>query len=390
MTPLLLRRPRLRARTILIIRTRLMHGSPAIATVAGDQTYTATYTYEKLVPKYTATFKNGSETVYTQNLKSGEVPVFDGTTPTKAATAQYTYTFDGWSTTNGGALAYAPNAALPALTADVTYYAHFASTTNTYNVYWRSEDGKTLLHTDNNIAYGAATPSYDGATPTKPRVGTTLYQFDGWSATVGGAKLSTLPAVTEDKVFYAHFSVAVASVTAGGSTTYHTTVADAFTTAKAKTNPTIKMLQDVSLGTATLTYDGANECTLDLNGHEISGSGSIRLLVIDNASAIFTVTDLTESKLGKLSLTASTAQNQGPAFCALVENGKLYVEAGTIYLYSASTSTNAVSLRSNPNGEFIMNGGTAHVKVTQSGRVGYGTQSIGKAYYQWRYGSCGG
>ena len=352
--------------------------SPAVSAVTGNQTYTATYNYEKMVTKYEVVFKNGTTTIYSQNLVENSVPVFDGTIPTKDPTAQYSYTFDGWSTTNGGALAYAKDAALPALTADVTYYAHFATTTNTYKVLWKSEDGKQLLETDATVTYNT-TPEFNSTTPTKANVGTTLYLFDGWSATVGGAKLSTLPAVTEDKVFYAHFSVAVASVTAGGNTTNYTTIADAFTAAKGKTNPTIKMLQDVSVGTATLTYDGANECTLDLNGHTISGSGSIRLLVIDNADAIFTVTDLTESKLGKLSLTASTAQNQGPAFCALVEKGKLYVEAGTIYLYSASTSTNAVSLRSNANGEFIMNGGTAHVRVTQSGRVGYGTQSIGKA-----------
>lgn len=180
--------------------------SPAIAAVTGDQTYTATYTYEKLVPKYTVTFKNGSVNVFSQTLKSGETPVFDGTEPTKAATAQYTYTFDGWSTTNGGALAYAPNATLPALNSDVTYYAHFASTTNTYSVYWRSEDGKTLLHTDNNVAYGD-TPSYDGATPTKPRVGTTGYVHDGWSATVGGTKPNSLSAVTGDVSYYAHFAL---------------------------------------------------------------------------------------------------------------------------------------------------------------------------------------
>lgn len=177
--------------------------SPAISAVAGDQTYTATYNYEKKVPKYSATFMNGSKTVYTQALKSGEVPVFDGTTPTKTADAQYTYTFDGWSTTDGGALAYALGDALPALTADVTYYAHFATTTNTYKVYWRSEDGKVLYETDTNVPYGSK-PSYDGETPTKPRQGATEYAFDGWSSSVGGAKIA-IPSVTGHATYYAHF-----------------------------------------------------------------------------------------------------------------------------------------------------------------------------------------
>lgn len=178
--------------------------SPAISAVDGDQTYTATYNYEKQVPKYTATFKNGSKTVYAPSLKSGEVPVFDGTIPTKTADAQYTYTFDGWSTTNGGALAYAKDAALPALTADVTYYAHFATATNNYRIIWKSENGKVTLETDPTVPYGT-TPSFDGATPTKDRVGKTGYEFDGWSASIGGDKLALLPNVTEDKVFYAHF-----------------------------------------------------------------------------------------------------------------------------------------------------------------------------------------
>lgn len=178
--------------------------SPAIASVGGDQTYTATYNYEKQVPKYTATFMNGSETVYAPSLKSGDVPVFDGTTPTKTADAQYTYTFDGWSTSNGGALVYAAGVALPALTGDVTYYAHFATSTNNYRIIWKSENGKVTLETDPTVPYGT-TPSFDGATPTKDRMGATVYTFDGWSAAIGGAKI-TLQSVAGNATYYAHFS----------------------------------------------------------------------------------------------------------------------------------------------------------------------------------------
>ena len=175
--------------------------SPAIASVGGDQTYTATYNYEKKVTKWAITFKNGSETVYTQNLQDGETPVFGGTTPTKAADAQYTYTFDGWSATEGGAVL----ASLPAVSgAAKTYYAHFATTTNAYTIRWKSIDGKQLYETDENVLYGA-TPTYNGDKPTKDRVGKTGYEFDGWSASIGGDKLALLPNVTEDKVFYAHF-----------------------------------------------------------------------------------------------------------------------------------------------------------------------------------------
>ena len=177
--------------------------SPAISAVTGNQTYTATYNYEMKVTKHTVVFKNGSETVYTQNLVENSVPVFDGTTPTKTADAQYTYTFDGWSTTEGGALAYATDVALPALTGNVTYYAHFKTTTNTYDVYWRSEDGKVLYEMDTNVRYGDPL-EFNGATPTKNRMGATAYSFDGWSSTIGGDKIASLT-VTGNATYYAYF-----------------------------------------------------------------------------------------------------------------------------------------------------------------------------------------
>lgn len=175
--------------------------SPAISAVTGNQTYTATYNYEKKVTKYAITFKNGSETVYTQNLQDGETPAFDGTTPTKAADAQYTYTFDGWSATEGGEVL----ASLPAVSgAAQTYYAHFSTTTNAYTIRWKSIDGKQLYETDENVEYGA-TPTYNGSNPTKPRLGTTVYTYDGWSSSIGGDKID-VPSVTGNATYYAHFS----------------------------------------------------------------------------------------------------------------------------------------------------------------------------------------
>ena len=420
--------------------------SPAISSVTGNQTYTATYNYEKKVTKYSVTFKNGSETIYSQNLVAGSTPVFDGTTPAKAADAQYTYTFDGWATSNGGALAYAKDATLPALSANVTYYAHFATTGNTYTIRWKSVDDKQTYETDTDVPYGTM-PSYDGDKPTKARQGATVFTFDGWSATKGGDKIE-LPNVTGNATYYAHFTddpvytvefdmqghgsaiaeqevvenqhviepaapdvaewifggwyketactnawnfstdvvtanttlyakwtQAVATVTANDITENYTSITDAFTAAKAKTNPTIKLLQDVSMGTTTLTYDGANTCTLDLNGHTISGTARI-LFKVDNASAVFTVTDLTESKLGKLSL--STAPTDKAGYCANLVNGTLKLEAGTFYIRSTSTNQNAVGARVD-GGEFIMNGGTVHTVVTVNTRVGHGVQPLGTA-----------
>lgn len=57
-------------------------------------------------------------------------PNYDSETPTKEATAHYTYTFSGWS---DGENTYEPDA-LPAVTADVTYTAQFDAVRKPYFV----------------------------------------------------------------------------------------------------------------------------------------------------------------------------------------------------------------------------------------------------------------
>ncbi len=176
--------------------------SPAITSVSGNQTYTATYDYSQKVTKFDIIFKNGTETIYSQSLPNGETPVYGGSTPTKDETAQYTYTFDGWSATEGGAKI---TGALPVVSgAGKTYYAVYTHTTRKYTIRWKSEDGKVLYETDTNVPYGT-TPSFDGGTPTKQRMGAIVYTFDGWSSTIGGPKIA-LPSVAGNATYYAHFS----------------------------------------------------------------------------------------------------------------------------------------------------------------------------------------
>ena len=71
--------------------------SPAVSAVQGDVTYTATYTPH--LRSYTITWKDGNgDTLKTDTVAYGQTPSYSGTTPTKAATAQYTYTFNNtWS-----------------------------------------------------------------------------------------------------------------------------------------------------------------------------------------------------------------------------------------------------------------------------------------------------
>ena len=123
------------------------------------------------------TFKNGSTTLYKKAVAIGDdcVDVLEKgiltITPTKASTAQYHYTYSGWSKTNGGA---ASDTALSNVTANRTVYAAFTSSVRSYTITYYDSDGTTVLKTE-TLAYGA-TPNY---VPSKDG-----YNFEGWTTAI--------------------------------------------------------------------------------------------------------------------------------------------------------------------------------------------------------------
>ena len=68
-----------------------------MANVTENVTYRATYS--STVNKYLITFKDGDgNTIQTGMVAYGTTPEYTGSTPTKTATAQYTYTWNNtWS-----------------------------------------------------------------------------------------------------------------------------------------------------------------------------------------------------------------------------------------------------------------------------------------------------
>ena len=178
--------------------------------VTDDVTYYAAFS--KTARTYTVTWmpQDGQGNAYETDtgVAYNARPSYDGTEPTKAADAEHTYTFVGWATSANqetGTL----EANLPAVTADVTYYAAFSKTPRTYTVTWMPQDGQgNAYETDTSVAYNAR-PSYDGAEPTKAADAEHTYTFVGWATTpnqTSGSAVVDLPNVTADVTYYAAFS----------------------------------------------------------------------------------------------------------------------------------------------------------------------------------------
>ena len=138
--------------------------SPEIVPVTGDATYTATYS--NTVNDYTIEFVDEDGTVLqSEVLPYGETPSFKGETPTKAADAQYTYTFSDW------------DKAIEMVTGNATYTAVYSKVVNNYEVIFADEDG-TVLQKE-TLPYGE-TPSFKGEDPIKAEDEAYTYAFFGW------------------------------------------------------------------------------------------------------------------------------------------------------------------------------------------------------------------
>lgn len=208
---------------------------------------------------YYIIFENGDGSSLEEvKVAEGNTPVCSKT-PTKASTAEYTYTFSGWTPAIGTATAnqvykpnftaakrsytvtfkneggsviktesvqYGNNATPPTapdkadtaqwdysfagwfdsnnnkwtsdtvITGDTTFTAQYSAVTQVYTVVWKNHDG-TILETDEGVPYGTK-PKYDGAVPAKPGDAEHSYEFAGWDYDINAD-------ITENKVFTAKF-----------------------------------------------------------------------------------------------------------------------------------------------------------------------------------------
>ncbi len=159
--------------------------TPSVVAVTGDATYRATFNATK--NSYTITWLNEDGSLIDQTMvEYGVVPTHSD--PVKTNTAEYTYTFAGWT----------PN--IVAVTGDATYIATFNATKNSYTITWLNEDGSLIDQT--TVEYGVV-PTH--ADPVKENTAEYTYTFAGWTPEV--------VAVVSDATYTATFDSVVNTYT---------------------------------------------------------------------------------------------------------------------------------------------------------------------------------
>ena len=139
-------------------------GDPVFVDANGDNDLWAIWQ----VKTYTVTWvdEDGTTLIDQKDYEYGAIPKFEGVEPTKAADAQYTYTFKGWDKD------------YTEVKGNQTYVAVYEKTTNKYTVKWVDEDGTTLID-QKDYEYGAI-PKFEGVEPTKAADAQYTYTFKGW------------------------------------------------------------------------------------------------------------------------------------------------------------------------------------------------------------------
>lgn len=169
--------------------------NPLKVTITGKRDITAVFELKS----YTVTWNaNGgtvspASTTKTHGSTLGTLP-----TPTRALTAEYSYTFAGWFTAASGGTQISSTTTV---TGNVTYYAHWTATKRSYTATFNGNGGSTP-------SPSSITKEYNTALGTLPTCSRTGYTFLGWyTASSGGTKISTTTVVTKDITYYAQWSI---------------------------------------------------------------------------------------------------------------------------------------------------------------------------------------
>ncbi|MGN1061420.1 MAG: InlB B-repeat-containing protein, partial [Candidatus Coproplasma sp.] len=174
-------------------------------TVTGEMTYTAEFI--GTIRTYTVTWQNedGTELETDTEVEYGTKPSYDGAEPTKAADAEYSYRFDGWT---DGTNTYANVADIPAISGNATYTAVFTAVpVDEFSVSFNVQNHGTTpqsVTTSNKQIPAPTAPTAEG------------YTFGGWYETAacdGEAIDFETKVFTADTTLYAKWTVIEYTVT---------------------------------------------------------------------------------------------------------------------------------------------------------------------------------
>ena len=231
------------------------------------------------------------------------------------------------------------------------------------DVTWKLDED-TVIDTT-KVVYGDA-PTHDD--PTKADDEQNSYTFAGWSDGTNFYRPNALPRVTGDITFTAIFDASpfVASVTSNGTTTKYTDFAqavNAWAPASVADGSTLTLLADVSYNPG-ISVQGTK--TLDLNGHGITGTGTIAFggngtltdsdptavhyFDVQNGLAVNVNNSSGSNSFNGGYLTGGT----GDWGSAIQISGTLTMDGGTIL---GNTSNYSGAVRVHSNATFIMTGG---------------------------------
>lgn len=286
---------------------------PEVAPVTGEETYSAQYT--QTLNKYTVRFMNyDSSELQSSEFVYGATPTYSGETPKKPADVanRKVYTFDGWSSTNGGAKLNT----LPAVNGAATYYAHYSEATFVASV--TPESGTPYYATSwadayNHISDGCTLKLYADATPNENTAINKNMTLD-----LNGYTLSrTTSSSSNTQLFNVTKALIIVDSDEGGKITYSGSARYGYKTIYVNGSTASLIINSGSIqatntrtsssnngSTAANAVEVASSATLTINGGELiatSTKGNAR--AVNNNNTNVTITG------GKLKVTGNATLN---------------------------------------------------------------------------------
>lgn len=228
---------------------------------------------------------SGNTLLKTVTVYDGEDAAYSGSNPTKASTAQYSYSFSGWSLTAGGA---ANANALKAVVSDRNVYAAFTSTVRKYTV--RFYNGTTLAQTVSEVPYGS-NASYTGDTPAKTDVEKPEdYEFTGWNPSPNGITGKTDCYAQYRFIGYISVGIVERSISGNYSNDRVTTVgAYAFQNCSGLTSvsfPNVTSIGDYAFNAAHKLAKADLPKVTSIGQHSFSAANALEALILRNAEKV--------------------------------------------------------------------------------------------------------